>query len=737
MTGTFTWRQYVNVRFTTEVMQLEVTSEFKKHTHNDEYSFGNAHLFSLPDNAQNIVYEESIYREQSSHPELIDISVENSDKLLRCYGHQQLKIFPATKSLKDIARILLVLRYELPFSLPLDKHLEIPINYTFQLNSYLTSLGCERESLNTALLRVYAPPGCIWNISAFPSEQLRKLNALTVDDNHTEYRDDLIKVSFNTSKPGLTSPYENINISLSAKQQDQAIQARIDIAQKKFTSRTKTQLVVFVCDLRGSSKGTIDAKASPNLLCFRSIWMRDREKVYPFRWVNIIGDMALIACDPESFLNEGLAELTKLYENVIELGLPTRGGFHIGYAGATGDELDRMSGYSVGEEFLGDAINQGAKVGYYKENEEGLLASGDFVRWFQKERDSSAFNFWKKHTFGSWETDLFSVDLGKLRRGAISRVKVTDTHSRNFTDRLINKALELNSRLIVGLDPDINKFPEYLQELWRKRPTEKTLEDIIFSFNKAIIEATKDVAVAYKPQAAFYEQYGVAGLRAMQRSICFLRDQRLLAILDAKRNDISHTAKAYADAWLSTERPFTHTINEWQVDAITVNGYLGKDGIEPFLRANPDAGLFILAKTSNPSSLDLQDCQLLEKKTVYEKMASLANEWGEKDIGEHGYSRVGLVVGATYPEATKQLRKIAPKAIFLMPGVGAQGGGFESIAAGAGEDKICAYASSSRSVLYSYKLDDTHNAKWADRVKDAAINEATRLNNELKDALDI
>jgi len=306
----------------------------------------------------------------------------------------------------------------------------------------------------------------------------------------------------------------------------------------------------------------------------------------------------------------------------------------------------------------------------------------------------------------------------------------------HFADRLIEQAKKLDSRLVVGLDPDLEKFPAALHNSTNPIVTENPLEEAIVQFNRIVIDATSDCAVAYKPQVAFYEQYGIAGMRALQRTIELLRSRTLISILDAKRNDILHTAGAYAKAWLSPLRSFPPSQNLCQVDAITLNGYLGKDGIRPFLEINNDAGLFVLAKTSNPSSVDLQDLLLADGQTVYAKMAHLAKQWGETEIGRNQYSRVGLVVGATHLEATKQIRRIAPQALFLMPGVGIQAGSLESIAVGSGTDKLGAYAAASRSILYNYRPEDINGDHWIEKLKKNVSEQANRLKEAIQQELD-
>ncbi|MCI0561362.1 MAG: orotidine-5'-phosphate decarboxylase [Nitrososphaera sp.] len=730
MNGTFTWIQNAAIRFIAEAIEVEIRSEFRVYEVNDEYYMGNAHLFYIPQNAREITCEECIRSAEGSPFEVIGIYNEGNSQLLRRNYPPQLRVYPTTKSFQDIKTFRLNVRYRCPQPHnDLQKQFDIPVHFTYPLRSYMDSLRCgESETLNSALLSIYAPIGCKWAVEKITlNNALEGLHALDVENDLCSIDTGLVKVAFTAhGERILARPHEEVTFNLPATQNVETIQARIDDITRAHQERAVTEVVVFVCDLRGSSTRTEVGKAPPDLLRFRNIW--GRQDVKPFRLVNIIGDQALVVSDPDPFLSEGLNEIISLYTRSLDLGFPIRGGFHVGLAEATG-ETHRMGGYCCGEEFLGDAINNGAKAGDYKKNEKSLLGTEQFVRWFEKQRDASAFSFWEEATLGSWGTRLYKVDVSALQHTAQGRFVGTATHPTSFPDRLVMRASEVGSRLIVGLDPNVDKFPMFLQQEWRERPTLENLADIIFRFNQAIIEATKVVAVAYKPQAAFYEQYGMAGLLALQRTVGFLRKQELIVILDAKRNDIAHTAKAYAEAWLSSERPLTFTPNEWRVDAITINGYLGRDGVEPFLAINQEAGLFVLAKTSNQSSQEIQDCQLIEGGTVYEKMASLANEWGADDVGEHGYSRLGLVVGATYPEATKRLRKIAPKALFLMPGLGVQGGDLESIAEGAGADTLGAYAASSRSVLYNFTPEETNSEDWGDKVGEGARKKAEDLND--------
>ncbi|MBF0214512.1 MAG: orotidine-5'-phosphate decarboxylase [Magnetococcales bacterium] len=305
----------------------------------------------------------------------------------------------------------------------------------------------------------------------------------------------------------------------------------------------------------------------------------------------------------------------------------------------------------------------------------------------------------------------------------------------HFADRLIERALRIDSRVIVGLDPEVERFPEFLRQRLRDEPTEERLEEVLFTFNRQIIEATAFMAVGYKPQAAFYEQYGSAGHTALRRTLMLLRDLELPIIMDGKRNDVSHTAKAYATAWLATHHPVFKTPNPWRADALTINGYLGRDGVLPFLETNRDAGLFVLAKTSNPSSGDLQDLELESGGTVADKMAELADRWGADSVGAQGYGNVGIVVGATYPEMAARLRRVAPRSLFLMPGIGAQGGSLQAIAAAAGSQGVGAYAASSRGVMYPFKSEELAGAAWRDALQERVEEAARTLQAAVVNAL--
>jgi len=263
----------------------------------------------------------------------------------------------------------------------------------------------------------------------------------------------------------------------------------------------------------------------------------------------------------------------------------------------------------------------------------------------------------------------------------------------NFTDKLLKSARSNNSLLCVGLDPDPELMP----------PGVSVLE-----FNQAIIEATYDLVCAYKPNLAFYEAMGVEGLRTLAATVGCIPDT-VPVIGDAKRGDIGNTVKAYARA----------LFEGYGFDAVTVNPYLGGDSLEPFLEYE-EKGIFILCRTSNPGSVDFQDLKI-EKQPLYEIVARKALEWNK-------YGNIGLVVGATYPEDIRRLRRICPDMPILIPGIGKQGGDLSAaVRNGVDSNKEKAIINSSRGIIYASK-----GKGFADAARKAAIKMRDEINNYLK-----
>ena len=243
----------------------------------------------------------------------------------------------------------------------------------------------------------------------------------------------------------------------------------------------------------------------------------------------------------------------------------------------------------------------------------------------------------------------------------------------NAIDNLINKIKEKNNPTVMGLDPRYDMIPESV-----KNKYDNTLEGIskaILEYNKELIDNTYDIIPAVKPQLAFYEMFGIEGMKAFKETCKYAKEKGMIVIADAKRGDIGSTAKGYSNAYLG-ETPVGQDSKTAfdNIDFITLNPYLGTDSIKPFVEdcIKYDKGIFILVKTSNPSSGELQDLKLENGKTVYEHVACLVEEWGQDLRGEYGYSSVAAVVGATYPEQLKEIRQKAPHTYFLIPGYGAQ-----------------------------------------------------------------
>ncbi len=281
-----------------------------------------------------------------------------------------------------------------------------------------------------------------------------------------------------------------------------------------------------------------------------------------------------------------------------------------------------------------------------------------------------------------------------------------------FGSRLQRAVEKRGSAVVVGLDPEVKLFPRALTEPlktlqgaeWFGRAAE-----IVLDFGCRIIDAVADLVPAIKPQAAFYERLGPAGIGALHRTIEHARRQGLIVILDAKRNDIESTATAYADAYLGKADATLPDGCPFDVDALTVNPYLGSDGVLPFVQAAVarSKGIFVLVKTSNPSASDFQDLVVARpsgsKEPLCHAVARKVNEWGGESVDSNQYSAVGAVVGATYPSEALVLRQLMPRAFFLVPGVGAQGGDIAQLHVFFDRRGSGALIAASRSLIYAHR----------------------------------
>jgi len=289
----------------------------------------------------------------------------------------------------------------------------------------------------------------------------------------------------------------------------------------------------------------------------------------------------------------------------------------------------------------------------------------------------------------------------------------------NFADKLTQK-IKATSPICVGLDPRYDQIPKQIRD---EAPTPGSA---LFEFNKGIIDAVHDLIPVVKIQLAFYEMFGLDGMASFARTIEHAKSKDLLVIADGKRNDIGSTAEAYAHAYLDK-------IGDFSVDALTITPYLGYDGIKPFLEncKKHDKGIFVLVKTSNPSSGDLQDRKVdQENIPIYELMGHFVDSWGQDLIGSEGYSSVGAVVGATFPQEAEKLRELMPEAIFLVPGYGAQGGSAQDVKSCFKADGTGAIVNNSRGIIFAYEtVKGFDEESYADAARAATLQMKKDLEN--------
>lgn len=273
-------------------------------------------------------------------------------------------------------------------------------------------------------------------------------------------------------------------------------------------------------------------------------------------------------------------------------------------------------------------------------------------------------------------------------------------------DQLVAKIKKTQAPIVVGLDPMLNYIPEQVQKkaFEEKGETLAGAAEAIWQFNKAIVDTIYDLIPAVKPQIAMYEQFGVEGVIVFKKTVDYCKEKRLVVIGDVKRGDIGSTSEAYAVGHLGKVQVGSQTYAGFDEDFATVNPYLGSDGVKPFIKVckENNRGIFVLVKTSNPSSGELQD-KLVDGKPLYELVGKMVDEWGSDCIGESGFSEVGAVVGATYPEQGRILRAIMPKTYILVPGYGAQGGKGKDLVHFFNEDGLGAIVNSSRGIIAAYK----------------------------------
>ena len=301
-------------------------------------------------------------------------------------------------------------------------------------------------------------------------------------------------------------------------------------------------------------------------------------------------------------------------------------------------------------------------------------------------------------------------------------------------DRLIQAIDHLQNPTVAGLDAKLDYIPEFLKAkaFAQYGNTLEGAAEALYAFNMGLIDALCDIVPAVKPQCAYYELLGWPGVRALTRTIEYAKQKGMFVITDGKRNDIGSTMEAYAEGHLGTINIAGETVTPFGGDALTVNGYLGTDGIEPLLKVceREDKGIFVLVKTSNPSSGELQD-KTIDSAAVYEHMGRMVEGWGEPSRSLYGYSAVGAVVGATWPRQLAELRKKLPHTLFLVPGYGAQGGGAGDVAGAFDQNGRGAIVNSSRAIMCAYRKEQCDEQDYAG----AARREALRMRDEIRKVL--
>lgn len=302
--------------------------------------------------------------------------------------------------------------------------------------------------------------------------------------------------------------------------------------------------------------------------------------------------------------------------------------------------------------------------------------------------------------------------------------------------KLIENIKKTGAPIVVGLDPMLSYVPEHVQKKAFEEYGE-TLEgaaEAIWQFNKAIVDATWDLIPAVKPQIAMYEQFGLPGLMAFKKTVDYCHEKGLVVIGDIKRGDIGSTSEAYAVGHLGKVQVGSKAFYGFDEDFVTVNPYLGSDGVKPFIKVCKEEkkGLFILVKTSNPSSGEFQD-QLIENRPLYELVGEKVAQWGEEHMGEN-YSYIGAVVGATYPEMGKVLRKLMPKTFILVPGYGAQGGKGADLVHFFNKDGLGAIVNSSRGIIAAYRQ-EAYSRFGAENFADASRQAVKDMADDIDGAL--
>lgn len=307
----------------------------------------------------------------------------------------------------------------------------------------------------------------------------------------------------------------------------------------------------------------------------------------------------------------------------------------------------------------------------------------------------------------------------------------------NIVDKLIEKTIATKNPTVVGLDPDISKIPACYKINNNANPLSAVAETI-YKFNCDIIDTVADLVPAVKPQIAFYEKYGSYGVAAFEKTVAYAKSKGLIVIEDAKRNDIGNTAKAYADGHLGVVETLDGSYTTaFDVDFLTVTPFLGSESLNPFVDVckKNNKGIFVLVKTSNISSGEIQDVITKDGISISQSIAKYVAEQTEFFVGKYGYSSIGAVVGANYPEEAVLLREMMPKSYFLVPGYGVQGGGAKDILPCFNSDGLGAIINSSRGILYTHMSDEERNTCTKEEYLSNVRNEVFEMQNDIYNTL--
>lgn len=309
----------------------------------------------------------------------------------------------------------------------------------------------------------------------------------------------------------------------------------------------------------------------------------------------------------------------------------------------------------------------------------------------------------------------------------------------NIADRLVESTIRTKNPSVIGLDPDLKKIPKCYKENLPDtiNPLEQVAE-VIYQYNRDIIDTIYTIVPAVKPQLAFYEKYGAYGILAFEKTVQYSRNKGLIVVEDGKRNDIGNTAMAYAQAHLGTVESLSgEAVPAFAVDFMTVSPFLGSDSITPFVDVciSANKGIFVLVKTSNAGSGEIQDLKNEDGLTISQMLAKFVHEKAKQFTGKTGYSSIGAVVGATYPEEARLLREIMPSSYFLVPGFGAQGGDARDIVPCFNADGLGAIVNSSRGILYTHMSDDERNTCTKEEYLESVSHAANAMQKEIYSAL--